>query len=239
MKHNICIGFFLAFTFVVHGQHNMLNSIEEKEGWILLFDGKTTESWRGYNQKTFPEHGWEVRDGNLVITFSGKEEEGSAGDIITKERYANFELRLEFMLTDSANSGIFYMVTEFENTPIWHLAPEFQVLDNPTYESMLGDWMDTHRTGDNYDLEAAETDYSKPVGEWNTARIIRKGNHVEHWLNGKLTVQYEISSIKWKRQVEKSKFSEYAMYGMAKQGNIGLQDHGHEVMYRNIKIRRL
>lgn len=239
MKHLLSITFFLSFSFIIKGQHNTLNTIEEKEGWILLFDGETTDEWRGYNQKTFPEKGWEVRDGNLVITFSGTEEEGSAGDIITNEAFGNFELRLEFMLTDSANSGIFYMVREFDNTPIWHLAPEYQVLDNPTYESMLGDWMDTHRTGDNYDLEAAAEDFSKPVGEWNTARILRNGNHVEHWLNGKLAVRYELNSIKWKRQVEKSKFSKYAMYGMAKQGNIGLQDHGHEVMYRNIKIRRI
>jgi len=239
MKHLISIVFLLALGAVLHGQHNTLTSIEESEGWILLFDGKTTDAWRGYNKKAFPEKGWEVRDENLVITFSGTEEEGLAGDIVTKERYGNFELRLEFMLTDSANSGVFYLVKEFEGSPIWHLSPEYQILDNPTYESMLGDWMDKHRTGDNYDLEAAAEDHSNPVGEWNTARILKRGNHVEHWLNGKICVQYEIGSIKWKRQVQQSKFSEFAMYAMEKQGNIGLQDHGHEVMYRNIKIRRL
>jgi hypothetical protein len=224
---------------LAQAQHNTLTTQEENEGWILLFDGKSTDAWRGYNKKEFPQSGWEVRDEQLVITFSGTEEAGSAGDIITRERFGNFELSMEFMLTDSANSGIFYMVQEFEDHPIWHLAPEFQVLDNPTYESMLGDWMDMHRTGDNYDLEAAKEDYSKPVGEWNSARIIKNGNHVEHWLNEQLTVSYEIGSIKWKNQVAASKFSEFAMYAMARHGNIGLQDHGHEVMYRNIKIRRL
>jgi alpha-3'-ketoglucosidase len=231
----------LLLSFVINGQtqQNTLTAKEESEGWILLFDGKSTDAWRGYNKKTFPESGWEVRDEQLVITFSGNEEAGSAGDIITKEKFGNFELSLEFMLTDSANSGIFYMVTGFEDNPIWHLAPEYQILDNPTYESMLGDWMEKHRTGDNYDMEAAEVDYSNPVGEWNTARIVRKGHHIEHWLNGNLAVEYKIGSIKWKKQVAASKFSEYKMYGMAKQGNIGLQDHGHEVMFRNIKIRRL
>jgi len=229
----------MALGIASYGQHNTLTSLEKSEGWILLFDGESTDAWRGYNKKAFPENGWEVRDGNLTITYSGTEEAGGAGDIITKERFGNFDLRLEFMITDSANSGIFYLVTEFEDAPIWHLAPEYQILDNPTYESMLGEEINKHRTGDNYDLEAADQDHSNPVGEWNTARIVKRGNHIEHWLNGKLAVQYELGSIKWKRQLEKSKFNNYAMHGMARQGNIGLQDHGHEVMFRNIKIRRL
>jgi alpha-3'-ketoglucosidase len=239
MKNVYYIVLFLVCCFALQGQHNSLTEQAENEGWLLLFDGENTDAWRGYNQNSFPKSGWEVRDGQLVITYSGEGEKGSAGDIITKESFGNFELSLDFMLTDSANSGIFYLVREFEGIPIWHNSPEYQILDNPAYESMLGDWMDTHRTGDNYDLEAANEDYSKPVGEWNTARIIKRGRHVEHWLNGNLAVKYDIGSIKWKNQVKKSKFSEYAMYGMAPQGSIGLQDHGHEVMYRNIKIRRL
>lgn len=238
-RHTILTCVLIAFVSILQSQHNTLTTLEKAEGWILLFDGISTDAWRGYNKKTFPESGWEVRNEELVITYSGKEEEGSAGDIITREKFNNFEFSLEFMLTDSANSGIFYMVREFEGTPIWHNAPEFQILDDPTYESMLGDWMDTHRTGDNYDLEAAEMDYSNPVGDWNTVRIIKNGNQVQHWLNENLTVEYDIGSISWTRQVQKSKFSEYAMYGKAQTGNIGLQDHGHEVMFRNIKIRRL
>ena len=135
MKHVFSIAFLLILNFALKSQHNTLNTIEEKEGWILLFDGKTTDAWRGFDKKTFPEKGWEVRDENLVITYSGTEEEGSAGDIVTHDKFENFELRLEFMLTDSANSGIFYMVREFNNAPIWHHAPEYQILDNPTYES--------------------------------------------------------------------------------------------------------
>lgn len=233
---------FLAILFVASSgiaQENTLTSIEEKEDWVLLFDGVSVDAWRGYNKQHFPRKGWAVRDGELVVLKSGTEEEGFGGDIVTKEQFGSFELTLEFMLTDSANSGIFYLVREFEGTPIWHNAPEYQLLDDEAYFQELGDWMDTHRTGDNYDLHAADSNYSKPIGEWNTARIVKKGNSVEHWLNGYLTVQYEISSIDWVRRVQKSKFNEYPMYGKAGRGHIGLQDHGHEVRFRNIKIRRL
>jgi len=116
---------------------NKLTDAEIAEGWILLFDGKTTDQWRGYNQETFPTKGWAVKDEVLMVSKSGTEEEGFGGDIITKKQFGNFELRLDFMVKDTSNSGILYLVREFEGQPIWHNAPEYQILVNnyipPTY----------------------------------------------------------------------------------------------------------
>ena len=221
------------------GSVNILNDAEIEEGWVLLFDGKSADQWRGYNMETFPTKGWAVKDDVLMVLKSGTEEEGFGGDIITKKQFGNFELQLDFMVKDTSNSGILYLVREFEGQPIWHNAPEYQILDNQTYISMGGMDMTTHLTGDNYDLQAAPQDYSNAVGEWNTARIIVNNNYVEHWLNGNKTVEYEIGSEEWEALVKASKFAEYPEYGRAKMGHIGMQDHGHEVRFRNIKIKSL
>ena len=226
-------------TSTEEGSANKLTDAEIEEGWILLFDGESTDQWRGYNKETFPTKGWAVKDDVLMVFKSGTEEEGFGGDIITKKQFGNFELRLDFMVKDTSNSGILYLVREFEGQPIWHNAPEYQILDNQTYISMGGMDMTTHLTGDNYDLQAAPQDYSNAVGEWNTARIIVNNNHVEHWLNGNKTIEYEIGSEEWEALVKASKFAEYPEYGRVKMGHIGLQDHGHEVRFRNIKIKPL
>ena len=240
MKYVVFIlGFILAGASQGTAQDNALTEMEIADGWILLFDGSSVNAWRGYNKKEFPEAGWEIRDGYIVVHKSDGSEQGQGGTIITRERFKSFEFSVDFMLSDTANSGIFYLVREFEDTPIWHNAPEFQLIDDDTYYVEYGDWMNTHRTGDNYDLEAAPENYSNPIGDWNTARVIKKGNKVEHWINGNLAVSYEIGSIKWMNQVKKSKFSEFPMYGKADPGSIGLQDHGHEVRFKNIKVRRL
>ncbi len=218
---------------------NTLTEAEKAEGWMLLFDGTHTDAWRGYLSDSFPERGWKVEEGVLkVLPVAPGEMAGS--DIITRQSFGNFELKLEFAVTDTANSGIFYLVQEREGEPIWHNAPEYQILDNQTYIAIYGsDEMRTHLTCDNYDLQAAPADYSKPVGQWNVARIVHHNGHVEHWLNGQLCVEYQIGSPEWEELVAHSKFRDYPNYGRAKEGPIGLQDHGHEVWFRNIKIRRL
>lgn len=218
-------------------QHNVLSEQEKADGWALLFDGKTTNGWRGYNKETFPTKGWEVKDGELLVIKSGTEEEGFGGDVITKETFENFDLTLEFAVTDTSNSGVFYMVKEEAERPIWHNAPEYQVLDNDTYATM--GITNMHFTAANYDLHPAETDYTKPKGEWNQVRILVDKGHVEHWLNGKQVVAYDLWTPEWEALVQKSKFKDYPNYGKNKNGAIGLQDHGHLVRYRNIKIRRL
>ena len=216
---------------------NTLSEEEKTAGWELLFDGKTTNKWRGYNHETFPTLGWKVMDSTIAVEKSGTEEEGFGGDIITKEKYENFELTLEFLLSDTANSGIFYRVIEMEGSPIWHNAPEYQVLDNARYAEMGVDSL--HFTAANYDLHPAKTDYTKPIGEWNTARIIVNNNHVEHWLNGKQVVSYDLETPAWESLVAKSKFKDYPAYGRTRNGHLGLQDHGHLVQFRNLKVRRL
>ncbi len=216
---------------------NALTDEEKRAGWELLFDGKTTDKWRGYNHETLPTLGWKVTDGTIAVEKSGTEEEGFGGDIITKDKYENFELTLDFSCSDTANSGIFYRVAEMDGTPIWHNAPEYQILDNARYAEMGVDSL--HFCAANYDLHPAETDYTKPVGEWNIARIVLNNNHVEHWLNGNLVVAYDLESPEWEALVAKSKFKDYPGYGKTKNGHIGLQDHGHLVRFRNIKVRRL
>ncbi|MEO1259590.1 MAG: DUF1080 domain-containing protein [Bacteroidota bacterium] len=216
---------------------NTLTEEEKAAGWELLFDGNTTDKWRGYNHETFPTLGWKVMNGNIAVEKSGTEEEGFGGDIITKEKFENFELTLEFMCSDTSNSGVLYRVKEVEGTPIWHNAPEYQVLDNERYAEMGVDSM--HFTAANYDLHPAQTDYTKPIGEWNLARILINNNHVEHWLNGQLVVSYDLETPEWEALVAKSKFREYPDYGRTRNGHIGLQDHGHLVQFRNLKIRRL
>lgn len=214
---------------------NALSEAEIAAGWTLLFDGTTTEQWRGYKQAAFPEKGWEATNGKLIITRGG-------GDLITKRQYGNFELVVDYKIhKEGGNSGIFYFVVEPKaDMAIWNNAPEFQLIDNE-YHTRDQDssvyWK--HLAGDNYDLHASVADYSKPVGEWNTAKIVHKDGYVEHWLNGQKTVAYEVGSEDWKKRVAASKFSQYPDYGLAKKGHIGLQDHGNTFSFKNLKIREL
>ena len=197
--------------------------------------------WRGYNQDALPRLGWVVKDNEMVIEKTpDPRPEGFGGDIITKEKFGNFELSVDFQITEHANSGIFYFIMEEKDSAMWHNAPEFQIIDDKAWAKSDPDFnMDTHRSGDNYDMESSAGQYMKPVGEWNTARIVHSNGKVEHWLNGQKCLEYEVGSAKWKAQLAKSKFKDYPNYGMTKQGPIGLQDHDHEARFRNIKIRSL
>jgi hypothetical protein len=218
---------------------NTLTDAEQAAGWRLLFDGQTTNGWRRYNGEGFPEVGWEVADGSLIVLASDGSEEGNGGDMVSEEEYDNFELSIEFKLSPVANSGIFYRVAESPGAAMWHEAPEYQVLDDTAYIEMGTMDMHTHLTGDNYDLHASVVTASNPLGEWNHARIVVNGAHVEHWLNGELTVEYELWTPEWEQLVGDSKFAGYPGYGRALSGHIGLQDHGHTLRYRNIKIRSI
>lgn len=217
--------------------HNTLTAEEVAAGWQLLFDGVSTDGWRGYNRDAFPEAGWGVMDGDLVVMASDGSEEGMGGDIVSEAQFSNFELVFEFLVTPVGNSGVFYRVEEHPDLALWQVAPEYQVLDDSAYIAMGDMDMNTHLTGDNYDLQSAEVRPSNPIGEWNQGRILVDGNHVEHWLNGQKTVEYEFFSEEWEALVAASKFAPYPQYGRALTGRIGIQDHGHELRYRNIKIR--
>ena len=218
---------------------NVLTEDEVNDGWELLFDGKSTDQWRSYNNTNFPSEGWTVSEGALIVEKPIDSNDGG-GDIVTKKMYGNFELAVDFMVSDSANSGIFYLVQENEGNLIWHSAPEYQILDNETYINQEDDQATTnHLTGDNYDLQSSPNDYTKPVGEWNTAKIKVEQGKVEHWLNGNKTIEYQINSDQWKALVSDSKFNPHSQFGQASHGHIGLQEHGHEVRFRNIKIREI
>lgn len=211
--------------------NNTLSEQERADGWELLFDGKSLDKWRGYKQDGAPDgppEGWAVEDGSLTRV-------GPGGDIITRERFDDFELSLEWKISEGGNSGIIYNVVEDYDTT-YMSGPEFQVLDNGAHNDGKNT---TTSAGANYALHAPAVDATKPVGEFNHAVIRIKGNHVEHHLNGRKLLEYELGSEAWKALVAASKFKDMPGYGKASKGHIALQNHGDKVWYRNIKIRRL
>ena len=196
--------------------------------WRILFDGTMNDSFRGWRSEGMPD-GWHVVDGTLA-------KEGSVDDLVTREQFGNFELELEWKIGKAGNSGIFYRGTR-EYDHIYWSAPEYQLLDDqnaPDGRNRLT------AAGSAYALYAAPVGVVKPFGEWNTARIVVAGTHVEHWMNGKLVVAYDLESPDWKAKVAASKFSEYPNYGLAKSGLIGIQgDHPGSLALRHIRIREL
>jgi hypothetical protein len=210
---------------------NTLTEQEKAAGWKLLFDGKTADGWRAYRGKKMPDK-WHVVDGALVFTpQSGNE----GGDIVTTDEYDSFELAFEWKISSGGNSGVMYRVSEDEAAP-YMTGPEYQILDNakhPDGKSKLTS------AASCYALYAPAKDATRPVGEWNKGRIVVKGNHVEHWLNGEKVVAYEFGSDDWNQRVQASKFKEWAKFGKEPKGHIDLQDHGDEVAYRSLKIRSL
>lgn len=216
---------------------NTLSKKEVKEGWQLLFDGKTTDGWRGYNKSSFPEFGWTIEDGCFRCLHSGKGEAGNGGDIITKKKFSNFELKLEWKIAKSGNSGIMYLVTEIPGKPAYYAAPEMQVVDTVGYPRKL---RPVQQSGSAYELVAATPQNVKPHGEWNQIRILVNNGHVEHWQNGKKVVEYNLWTPEWKELVANSKFKDNPEFlNMSHEGYIALQDHGGGVWFRNIKIREL
>jgi len=213
---------------------------KQEEGWILLFDGKTTTEWRGYNQEAFPVKGWVVEDGTLHVLSSGKGEAGGGGDIITKKKYRNFELSLEWKVSEGANSGIFYLAQEKPDQPIWKSAPEMQILDNEKHpDAKLG--VDGNRmAGSLYDLIPGKPKAVKPAGEWNKVKIMVYKGTVVHWVNDVNVLEYHLWTPEWKEMCANSKFKDYPDFvNTAEEGYIGLQDHGDDVWFRNIKIKEL
>jgi hypothetical protein len=205
---------------------NSLTPKEQAEGWRLLFDGKTTSGWRGFRQQKVPD-GWKPVDGALTRV-------GQGGDIVTVDQFGDFDLTIEWRLEAGANSGIFFRVTE-DDAVIWHTAPELQIIDNG-YKDPL---KPVQTAVANYDLHAPSRDATKPAGSWNETRLLVRGSHVEHWLNGIKVVEYELWSDDWQRLVQASKFKDFPRYGRSPRGHIALQDHGDRVAFRNIKIREI
>lgn len=202
------------------------------QDWMVLFDGTNLDHWKGYGREEV-QSGWQIEDGTLAFV-PGNE----GGDLITKEQFDDFEMTLEWKISERGNSGIFYRGLEGYGA-IWETAPEMQVLDNEGPEQHPDSEDPTHRAGAVYDLWAPPDNVVRPAGEWNEVRIVADGPHVEHWLNGVKVAEYEQWSDTWNAEVAASKFKDMPDFGTAREGHIGLQDHGDRVWYRNIKIRRL
>jgi hypothetical protein len=215
-------------------QHNTLTEEEQREGWILLFDGESLDHWRGYNSGTFPEEGWVAEDGALTVL-----EDGGGGDIITRHKYGDFVLKLEWKVQERGNSGIFYRGIEQPNQPIYWSAPEFQILDDENHPDAEMGEDGNRKSASLYDLIPADPQNSNPYGEWNSAKIVAKGSTIEHWQNGEKVVSYEMWTNEWYEMIRNSKFSEHPEFGDPREGHVGLQDHGDRVSFRNIKIKEL
>lgn len=200
-----------------------------QKDWVALFDGKTTAGWHAYNGLGMPA-GWKVVDGALTRV-------DKAGDIVSDREFDNFELEVEWKIAPKANSGLFYRVVENPNDKeMWNAAPEYQIIDDAGYPSPL---KPTQKTAANYDLQPPAVDATKPAGEWNTTRIVVNGAHVEHWLNGKQIVAYDLWTDEWLKLVAQSKFKDHPRYARARRGRIGIQDHGDWIAFRSIRIRTL
>lgn len=228
--------------FVTNTISNSLSDFEKRLGWKLLFDGKSSTGWKGAYKPAFPERGWEISDGLLKVLKSGGGESTNGGDIVTIDKYKAFDLSFEFKLTEGANSGVKYFVTLSENNPGSAIGLEYQLLDDVKHpDAKMG--RDGNRTlASLYDLITAnkQTRFTKPIGEWNSGRIIvYPDNRVEHYLNGVKVLTYVRGSQVFRDLVAISKYHVWPNFGEAPEGHILLQDHGDEVHFRSIKIREL
>ena len=212
---------------------NTLTPAEKKAGWTLLFDGKTLEGWRAYKGTDTAGTRWKVEDG--TISLPEKMAPGAKqSDIVTKDTYEQFELTWDWKVAAGSNSGLKYFIIEDLNSAVGH---EYQLIDDERHpDAKIG----PHRqTAAFYDVLPAADRPLKPAGEWNTSRVVVRGQTVEHWLNGKKVLQYELNSPALNAAIDKSKFKGIERFGKRQNGHILLQDHGDQVWFRNIKIRRL
>ena len=217
----------LAFTqATIHSANRSPQAPASK--WRVLFNGKSLAAWRGYKGAPIPD-GWKIADGALV-------KDVPVADIVSKDEFGDFELELEWKIGKAGNSGVFYRGTE-EYDHIYWSAPEYQLLDD---EAAADNKTRLTCAGAAYALYPSPAGHLKPVGEWNATRIVARGAHVEHWLNGVKLVEYELWSPDWEAKVQASKFKDWPNYGRAKKGHIALQgDHEGSLGFRNIRVREL
>ena len=224
------IGFVIFLSATAQNDRiNTLSEKEKKEGWRLLFNGKNLDGWRTFQGREIT--GWKVIDGVLNNSGVGSDH---GGDIITREKFQNFELELEWKIAPQSNSGIFYHVNEKIGTAIYESGPEYQLIDDKGWPDKL---RDDQYSGANYGMHAPKNAIVKDVNDWNQARIVVNGAHVQHYLNGVKVVDYYLWDDDWMQLKEKGKWKDYPYYGMALKGPIGLQDHGGLAQFRNIKIK--
>lgn len=232
----------LQGIFVVNTIPNDLSEAEKQNGYTLLFDGKTSNGWRGAYKKTFPEKGWQIKDGVLEVLPSNGAEAANGGDIVSDKEYGAFVFQFDFKLTPGANSGVKYFVTESEHNTGSAIGLEFQILDDARHpDAKLG--RDGDRTlGSLYDLITSDREprARKKIGEWNHGMIkVFPNNRVEHWLNGWKVVEYTRGSKEFEDLVAISKYKDWKNFGMAPKGHLLLQDHGNAVYFRSLKVKEL
>lgn len=240
MKKYILLVAIGLLSLSVFAQDNTLTEQEVRTGWKLLWDGKTTNGWRGAKLDNFPAKGWVIDKGILKVLKSDGSESTNGGDIVTTRKYKNFILKVDFKITKGANSGVKYFVNPDLNKGEGSaIGCEFQILDDKVHpDAKLG--VKGNRTlGSLYDLIPAPEDKPFVMDSFNTAVIIVKGNNVEHWLNGVKLIEYERNCQMWNALVAYSKYTDWPDFGNAAEGNILLQDHGDEVWFKNIKIKEL
>jgi hypothetical protein len=232
---------FIAISFALFSFHknhstlfqekdNELSAAEKNAGWILLFDGKTTGSWRNYQNKT--QDSWEVINGELHCKKDGVHQRA---DLVTKENYASFEIQFDWKVSKAANSGLLYHVQETHNGS-YETGPEYQLIDDYGYDGKLENWQ---KSGADYAMHPPSKIVSKPAGEYNHSRIIVNGAHVQHWLNGIKVADFTAWTPEWEKLKKEGKWKDYPDYGVAKTGLIALQDHDGGIWFKNIKIKKL
>ncbi len=239
MKYNLAFIGLIAGLLIAgctaQDKDNTLSSKEKKEGWKLLFDGQTTNGWRGYNSAEMPA-AWKAVDGTLMSSGEGGD---IGGDVITNEMYENFDLKLDWKLSPEGNSGILYHVVEApELKATYFSGPEYQLIDDLGFP---GGVTPLNSTGADYAMTPADTTQKvlNPIGSWNSSRIVFDHGKVTHYLNGKKIVEFTAWTEQWTEKVNKGKWKNYPAYGKARNGFIGLQDHGSEIWFKNIKIKQL
>ncbi len=211
-------------------------TLAQADGYEVLFDGKSVEKWRGKQSLNFPEKGWKIADGMLFLESSG------GGDVLTKEKFGDFELIFEFKLTEGANSGIKYFVdTLYKETTgkMMVNGPEYQIIDDYNYPGIKEDPNGLSSTAAAYLFYPPKNKTLHPHGEWNTGKIVAKGQNVSHWLNGKKVLSYKRGSKDFLEKKNENKFKDDARYGELEEGHILLTDHGDKVYFRNIQIKKL
>ncbi|GAB4000275.1 hypothetical protein GCM10028807_52740 [Spirosoma daeguense] len=240
MRLGLIPSFFVLFPLInLNAQINTLSAAEKRDGWQLLFDGKTTSGWRAAYGDRFPERGWKVSNGELHAEMKDGAESADAGDIVTLKKYHNFDLVFDWKIGKNGNSGVKYFVEERLPKPKGSQpAYEYQLIDDANYI-----YNDKHlpadlKTASIYEVIAAD----KPdvqVDRWHQSRIVVNRNHIEHWLDGKKVLDVDRTSDRFRQGVIESKFKDYPGYARIPEGHILLQDHGHPAAFRNIKIREL
>lgn len=224
--------------FVANAQDNTLTAKEKKQGWKLLFDGKTLNGWHNFNSDKIGE-AWEVADGSIHL--NKKQQEGfqvkGGGDIVTADEFENYELSLEWKIAPCGNSGIIFNVVESAQYQyVWQTGPEMQVLDNACHPDAK---IEKHRAGNLYDLIKSPKESVKPANEWNLAKIKLNKGHLQFWLNGVKQVDTKMFTPEWEAMIKGSKFKDMPGFGKARKGHISLQDHGDLVWFKNVKIKEL